>query len=81
MCLSVFLAELLPPDDEKDSYSEFLNIKTMKMKPKKPKIGCLVDGEHYIPNIKDTLDKVSGEHDIEVAIFIGGTEKIGDKLC
>ena len=45
----------------------------------KQKIGCLVDGEHYIPNIKDTLDKVSKEHTIEVAIFIGGTEKIGDK--
>ena len=45
----------------------------------KKKIGCLVDGEHYIPNIKDTLDKVSKEYDIEVAIFIGGTEKIGDK--
>lgn len=39
----------------------------------------MVDGEHYIPNIKDTLDKVSKEHTIEVAIFIGGTEKIGDK--
>ena len=45
----------------------------------KQKIGCLVDGEHYIPNIKDTLDSVSGDYDVEVAIFIGGTEKIGSK--
>jgi len=45
----------------------------------KQKIGCLVDGEHYIPNIKDTLDKISKIYEIEVAIFIGGTEKIGDR--
>ncbi|HID27982.1 MAG TPA: 2,3-diphosphoglycerate synthetase [Methanosarcinales archaeon] len=42
-------------------------------------IACLVDGEHYIPNIKDTLDKLSKEHTIKVAIFIGGAEKIGSK--
>lgn len=40
------------------------------------KIACLVDGEHYIPNIKDTLERVRERFDIAVAIFIGGTEKI-----
>ena len=44
------------------------------------KIACLVDGEHYIPNIKDTLDQLSVNYDIRCAIFIGGTEKIGSKV-
>lgn len=40
---------------------------------------ALIDGEHYIPVIKDALDKVS-EHDILLAaVFIGGSEKILDE--
>jgi len=41
------------------------------------KVGCLIDGEHYIPNIKDTMDDVAREYDLKIGIFIGGTEKIG----
>jgi cyclic 2,3-diphosphoglycerate synthetase len=43
------------------------------------KIGCLVDGEHYIDNIAGTLSEVAQEADLGVAIFIGGTEKVGSK--
>lgn len=40
---------------------------------------CLVDGEHYLPVTKDALAKLSARgHDIVGAVFLGGTEKIGD---
>jgi cyclic 2,3-diphosphoglycerate synthetase len=43
------------------------------------KLGCLVDGEHYIDNIAGTLAEIDRETDVGVAIFIGGTEKVGSK--
>ncbi len=49
----------------------------MSLKLKKS-IACLVDGEHYLPNTKATLETLSQEYDIQYIIFIGGTEKIGN---
>lgn len=42
-----------------------------------PKTACLVDGEHYLPNLKSSLTHIGKKYRIEYLIFIGGTEKIG----
>lgn len=40
---------------------------------------CLVDGEHYLPVTLSALENLRSEgHDIVGAVFIGGTEKIGE---
>ncbi len=40
-------------------------------------IACLVDGEHYLPNLKASLAEMAKKYHIKYLIFIGGTEKIG----
>ena len=44
------------------------------------KMLCLVDGEHYLPVTKESIDVLNNlEHiDIVAAVFIGGTEKLRD---
>jgi cyclic 2,3-diphosphoglycerate synthase len=49
----------------------------MKNKIKKISVTCLVDGEHYLSNLKESLVEISKKYDIRYLIFIGGTEKIG----
>lgn len=44
---------------------------------KKPTAICLIDGEHYLANLKDSLAEISKKYKIKFLIFIGGTEKIG----
>jgi len=44
---------------------------------KKQTTACLVDGEHYLPNLKESLVQIAKKYDIKYLIFIGGTEKIG----
>ncbi len=41
---------------------------------------CLVDGEHYFPVTKSAVDKIEQMgHNVEVLLFIGGTEKLRDE--
>jgi len=47
------------------------------MKTKKISVTCLVDGEHYLSNLQESLMEISRSYDIRYLIFIGGTEKIG----
>jgi cyclic 2,3-diphosphoglycerate synthetase len=49
----------------------------MKNKIKKISVTCLVDGEHYLSNLKESLVEISKKYNIKYLIFIGGTEKIG----
>lgn len=43
------------------------------------KVLCLVDGEHYFPVTKSAVDKIESKgFDVEVLLFIGGTEKLRD---
>jgi len=42
------------------------------------KVIVLIDGEHYIPVIQDAIASIKEKEDVLAAIFIGGTEKIGD---
>lgn len=37
----------------------------------------LVDGEHYLPNLADSLRLLDSKHPVKLVLFIGGTEKIG----
>jgi len=37
----------------------------------------LIDGEHYLPNTKKSLEVLEKKYKIKYLIFIGGTEKIG----
>ncbi|MFW6180325.1 MAG: 2,3-diphosphoglycerate synthetase [Spirochaetota bacterium] len=37
----------------------------------------LVDGEHYLPNLADSLRELASTFRIGMVLFIGGTEKIG----
>lgn len=40
---------------------------------------CLVDGEHYLPVNRDAIDELTSRgHQVVAAVFLGGTEKIGD---
>ena len=40
---------------------------------------CLVDGEHYLPVTRDALEQLATKgHEVVGAVFLGGTEKIGD---
>lgn len=48
-----------------------------RTKNKKLKIACLVDGEHYLSNLKESLLEISKTYTVKYVIFIGGTEKIG----
>ncbi len=38
---------------------------------------CLIDGEHYLPNLRESLHMLEKKFNIRYLIFIGGTEKIG----
>jgi cyclic 2,3-diphosphoglycerate synthetase len=38
---------------------------------------CLIDGEHYLANLKDSLAEIGKDYQVKFLIFIGGTEKIG----
>jgi cyclic 2,3-diphosphoglycerate synthetase len=49
----------------------------MKTKTKKLSTACLVDGEHYLSNLKESIKTLTKDYDIRYLIFIGGTEKIG----
>lgn len=50
------------------------------LKKKKNKALALIDGEHYPPVIKEGLNELKRkEFDLVGAIFLGGTEKIGEK--
>lgn len=49
----------------------------MKNKIKKISVACLVDGEHYLSNLKESLAEIGKKYAIKYLIFIGGTEKIG----
>jgi cyclic 2,3-diphosphoglycerate synthetase len=49
----------------------------MYTKNKKTSIACLIDGEHYLSNLQESLAKIAQRYDIRYLIFIGGTEKIG----
>jgi cyclic 2,3-diphosphoglycerate synthetase len=44
---------------------------------KKPRAVVLVDGEHYLANIQDSLKALSSNVQVDLVLFIGGTEKIG----
>jgi cyclic 2,3-diphosphoglycerate synthetase len=37
----------------------------------------LVDGEHYLPNLADSLRMLASSYRIRMVLFIGGTEKVG----
>jgi cyclic 2,3-diphosphoglycerate synthetase len=42
---------------------------------------CLIDGEHYLPVTKDAIARLGGRgHQVVGAVFLGGTEKIGDPV-
>lgn len=47
----------------------------------KPKCLVLIDGEHYPPVIKQGLEIITREYDYNIVggVFLGGTEKIGQK--
>lgn len=49
----------------------------MSTKNKKESIACLIDGEHYLSNLQESIAEIAKSHDIRYLIFIGGTEKIG----
>jgi cyclic 2,3-diphosphoglycerate synthetase len=49
----------------------------MKKQNKKPVITCLVDGEHYLSNLQESLEVIAKKYTIKYLVFIGGTEKIG----
>ena len=38
---------------------------------------CLIDGEHYLANLRESLAEIGRDYSIKRLIFIGGTEKIG----
>ncbi|OED30904.1 2,3-diphosphoglycerate synthetase [Methanosphaera sp. WGK6] len=43
------------------------------------KVICLVDGEHYFPVTKSAIDKIESKgYNVELLLFIGGTEKLRD---
>lgn len=43
------------------------------------KVLCLVDGEHYFPVTKSAVDKIESKgYDVQLLLFIGGTEKLRD---
>ncbi len=43
------------------------------------KVICLIDGEHYFPVTKSAIDKLENDgYDIQLLLFIGGTEKVRD---
>lgn len=43
------------------------------------KVLCLVDGEHYFPVTKSAIDKIESKgYNVELLLFIGGTEKLRD---
>ena len=43
------------------------------------KVICLVDGEHYFPVTKSAIDKIESKgYEVELLLFIGGTEKLRD---
>lgn len=44
---------------------------------KKPSAICLIDGEHYLSNLQESLAEIAKSYRIRSLIFIGGTEKIG----
>lgn len=45
----------------------------------KYKVLCLVDGEHYFPVTKSAIDKLESDgYNVEMLLFIGGTEKLRD---
>lgn len=46
-------------------------------KVKRPTVACLVDGEHYLSNLQESLAEMEKTYNISYLIFIGGTEKIG----
>lgn len=46
-------------------------------KNKMPSVACLIDGEHYLSNLQESLEKIAEYQNIRYLIFIGGTEKIG----
>jgi len=46
-------------------------------KAKQSSVACLVDGEHYLSNLQESLAEMAKTNDIRYLIFIGGTEKIG----
>jgi cyclic 2,3-diphosphoglycerate synthetase len=50
---------------------------TAKRSLQKPTTACLVDGEHYLANIRESLVEVRKTYSVKYLIFIGGTEKIG----
>ncbi len=45
---------------------------------KKERAIALVDGEHYFPVIKDGLEVLARQYKVVGAVFLGGTEKIGN---
>jgi cyclic 2,3-diphosphoglycerate synthetase len=49
----------------------------MDTKNKKSSVACLIDGEHYLSNLQESLSEIAKSNDIRYVIFIGGTEKIG----
>lgn len=43
------------------------------------KVICLVDGEHYFPVTKSAINKIESKgYEVELLLFIGGTEKLRD---
>jgi cyclic 2,3-diphosphoglycerate synthetase len=42
----------------------------------RPRAIALIDGEHYPPVVRFALDKLSHDHDLVAAVFLGGAEKI-----
>jgi len=44
---------------------------------KRPSAICLIDGEHYLSNLQESLFEIGKAYQIKRLIFIGGTEKIG----
>lgn len=44
----------------------------------KPRIVTLIDGEHYLPVIREAINRVGELGTVEAAVFIGGTEKISE---
>ncbi|MBI5412080.1 2,3-diphosphoglycerate synthetase [Candidatus Peregrinibacteria bacterium] len=48
-----------------------------KNKPQKSYTVCLVDGEHYLANLQESLATIAEIYNVRYLIFIGGTEKIG----
>lgn len=46
-------------------------------KTKLQTVACLIDGEHYLSNLQESLEVIAKTYHIAYLIFIGGTEKIG----